>query len=205
MSDMARAQSAGRMNTTSEQSIATNVEQAAANQAAGNLTQSGADLAKAESTIVNGLQSATITQAESAQLLHDLSVLSTALDVTIPPTTTTTTTHEHDDDHHDHAADDHSHLRRRSGQRATATAMEMGTASRPRPGLTSECFDPVRSLAGQSSSVGVRNRGVASARVTARNENATVRTGRLTVAFRACNLRGGDRRATLTAAVPPSG
>jgi serine/threonine protein kinase len=92
VSDMARAQSAGRMNTSSEQSIATNVEQAAANQAAGNLTQAGADLAKAESTIVNGLQSATITQAESAQLLHDLAVLSTALDVTIPPTTTTTTT-----------------------------------------------------------------------------------------------------------------
>jgi serine/threonine protein kinase len=92
VSDMARAQSAGRMNTTSEQSIATNVEQAAANQAAGNFTQSGIDLAKAESIIVNGLQAATITQAESAQLLHDLSVLSTALDVTIPPTTTTTTT-----------------------------------------------------------------------------------------------------------------
>jgi serine/threonine protein kinase len=92
VSDMARAQSAGRMNTSSEQSIATNVEQAAANQSAGNLTQAGIDLAKAESTIVNGLQSATITQAESAQLLHALSVLSTSLDVTIPPTTTTTTT-----------------------------------------------------------------------------------------------------------------
>jgi serine/threonine protein kinase len=92
VSDMARAQSAGRMNTSSEQSIATNVEQAAANESAGNPTQAGIDLAKAESIIVNGLQAATITQAESAQLLHDLSVLSTALDVTIPPTTTTTTT-----------------------------------------------------------------------------------------------------------------
>jgi serine/threonine protein kinase len=92
VSDMARAQSAGRMNTTSEQAIATNVEQAVANQAAGNANQAGNDLADAESTIVNGLQAATITQAESAQLLHALSVLSTALGVTIPPTTTTTTT-----------------------------------------------------------------------------------------------------------------
>ncbi len=115
VSDMARAQSAGRMNTSSEQSIATNAEQAAANQSAGNLTQAGIDLAKAESTIVNGLQSATITQAESAQLMHDLSVLSTALEVTIPPTTTTTTTTStthHHDDHHDHPGP-----RQRTGQR----------------------------------------------------------------------------------------
>lgn len=92
VSDMARAQSAGRMDTRSEQAIATDAEQAVANHTAGNDIQAGNDLAEAESTIVNGLQAGTITQAESAQLLHALSVLSTALDVAIPPTTTTTTT-----------------------------------------------------------------------------------------------------------------
>jgi serine/threonine protein kinase len=92
VSDMARAQSADRMDTSSEQSIATDAEQAVAHQAAGNSNQAGNDLAQAESTIVNGLQAGTITQAESAQLLHALSVLSTALNVSIPPTTTTTTT-----------------------------------------------------------------------------------------------------------------
>ena len=41
VSDMARAQSAGRMDTSSEQAIATDAEQAVANQAAGNSNQRG--------------------------------------------------------------------------------------------------------------------------------------------------------------------
>ncbi len=92
VSDMATAQSVGRMGPASEEAIATDAEQAVANEAAGNSNQAGNDLAQAESTIVNGLQAGTITQAESAQLLHALSVLSTAVGVNIPPTTTTTST-----------------------------------------------------------------------------------------------------------------
>jgi len=92
VSDMARAQSAGRMGTGAEQSIASSAEQALANNTAGNITQAGNDLQQAETTIVNGIQGGTITEAEGIQLLHALSVLSHSLGVAIPPTTTTTTT-----------------------------------------------------------------------------------------------------------------
>jgi serine/threonine protein kinase len=92
VSDMARAQSAGRMGPAAEQNIANNAEQALANNTAGNITQAGNDLQQAETTIVNGIQGGTITEAEGLQLLHALSVLSTSLGVSIPPTTTTTTT-----------------------------------------------------------------------------------------------------------------
>jgi hypothetical protein len=92
VSDMARAQSAGRMGTGAEQSIASSAEQALANNTAGNITQAGNDLQQAETTIVNGIQGGTITEAEGIQLLHALSVLSNSLGVAIPPTTTTTTT-----------------------------------------------------------------------------------------------------------------
>jgi serine/threonine protein kinase len=92
VSDMARAQSAGRMGPASEQSIANDSEQALANDAAGNFTQTGTDLQQAETTIVNGIQAGTIAEAEGLQLLHALSVFSNALGVSIPPTTTTTTT-----------------------------------------------------------------------------------------------------------------
>jgi serine/threonine protein kinase len=92
VSDMARAQSAGRMGPSAEQSIASNAEQALANNTAGNLTQAGNDLQRAETTIVNGIQGGTITETEGIQLLHALSVLSNSLGVAIPPTTTTTTT-----------------------------------------------------------------------------------------------------------------
>ncbi|MGC1238372.1 MAG: serine/threonine-protein kinase [Acidimicrobiales bacterium] len=92
VSDMARAQSAGRMGPAAEQNIANNAEQALANNTAGNITQAGNDLQQAETTIVNGIQGGTIAEAEGLQLLHALSVLSTSLGVSIPPTTTTTTT-----------------------------------------------------------------------------------------------------------------
>jgi hypothetical protein len=92
VSDMARAQSAGRMGTGAEQSIASSAEQAVANNTAGNITQAGNDLQQAETTIVNGIQGGTITEAEGIQLLHALSALSNSLGVAIPPTTTTTTT-----------------------------------------------------------------------------------------------------------------
>jgi hypothetical protein len=92
VSDMARAQSAGRMGPAAEQNIANNAEQALANNTAGNITQAGNDLQQAETTIVNGIQGGTITEAEGIQLLHALSVFSTSLGVSIPPTTTTTTT-----------------------------------------------------------------------------------------------------------------
>ena len=92
VSDMARAQSAGRMGTGAEQSIATSAEQALANNRAGNITQAGNDLQQAETTIVNGIQGGTIANAEGIQLLHALSVLSISLGVAIPPTTTTSTT-----------------------------------------------------------------------------------------------------------------
>ena len=92
VSDMARAQSAGRMGPAAEQIIANNAEQALANNTAGNITQAGNDLQQAETTIVNGIQGGTISEAEGIQLLHALSVLSTSLGVSIPPTTTTTTT-----------------------------------------------------------------------------------------------------------------
>jgi serine/threonine protein kinase len=92
VSDMARAQSAGRMGPAAEQSIANDAEQALANNKAGNTTQAGNDLQQAETTIVNGIQGGTIAEAEGLQLLHALSVLSTSLGVSIPPTTTTTTT-----------------------------------------------------------------------------------------------------------------
>jgi eukaryotic-like serine/threonine-protein kinase len=92
VSDMARAQSAGRMGPGAEQSIASSAEQALANNTAGNITQAGNDLQKAETTIVNGIQGGTIAEAEGIQLLHALSVLSNSLGVAIPPTTTTTTT-----------------------------------------------------------------------------------------------------------------
>jgi serine/threonine protein kinase len=92
VSDMARAQSAGRMGPAAEQSIANNAEQALANNTAGNITQAGNDLQRAETTIVNGIQGGTITEAEGLQLLHALSVFSKSLGVSIPPTTTTTTT-----------------------------------------------------------------------------------------------------------------
>jgi eukaryotic-like serine/threonine-protein kinase len=92
VSDMARAQSAGRMGPGAEQSIASSAEQALANNSAGNITQAGNDLQKAETTIVNGIQGGTIANAEGIQLLHALSVLSNSLGVAIPPTTTTTTT-----------------------------------------------------------------------------------------------------------------
>jgi serine/threonine protein kinase len=92
VSDMARAQSAGRMGPGAEQSIASSAEQALANNAAGDVTQAGNDLQKAETTIVNGIQGGTIANAEGIQLLHALSVLSNSLGVAIPPTTTTTTT-----------------------------------------------------------------------------------------------------------------
>jgi serine/threonine protein kinase len=92
VSDMARAQSAGRMGTGAEQSIASSAEQAVANNTAGNITQAGNDLQQAETTIVNGIQGGTIVEAEGIQLLHALSVLSNSLGVAIPPTTTTTTT-----------------------------------------------------------------------------------------------------------------
>jgi serine/threonine protein kinase len=92
VSDMARAQSAGRMGPAAEQSIANDAEQALANNTAGNIAQAGKDLQEAETTIVNGIQGGTITEAEGLQLLHALSVFSTSLGVSIPPTTTTTTT-----------------------------------------------------------------------------------------------------------------
>jgi serine/threonine protein kinase len=92
VSDMARAQSAGRMGPGAEQSIASSAEQALANNTAGNITQAGNDLQQAETTIVNGIQGGTITEAEGIQLLRALSVLSNSLGVAIPPTTTTTTT-----------------------------------------------------------------------------------------------------------------
>jgi eukaryotic-like serine/threonine-protein kinase len=92
VSDMARAQSAGRMGPGAEQSIASSAEQALANNSAGNITQAGNDLQQAETTIVNGIQGGTISEAEGIQLLHALSVLSNSLGVAIPPTTTTTST-----------------------------------------------------------------------------------------------------------------
>jgi serine/threonine protein kinase len=92
VSDMARAQSAGRMGPGAEQSIASSAEQALANNTAGNITQAGNDLQQAETTIINGIQAGTITEAEGIQLLHALSGLSNSLGVAIPPTTTTTTT-----------------------------------------------------------------------------------------------------------------
>lgn len=92
VSDMARAQSAGRMGPGAERSIASSAEQAVADSTAGNATQAGNDLQQAETTIVNGIQGGTITEAEGIQLLHALSVLSNSLGVAIPPTTTTTTT-----------------------------------------------------------------------------------------------------------------
>ncbi|MGH3733197.1 MAG: serine/threonine-protein kinase [Acidimicrobiales bacterium] len=92
VSDMALAQSAGRMGPTGERSIANSAEQAVANNTSGNSTQAGYNLQQAETAIVNGIQAGTITSAEGAQLLHDLSVLSNALGVAIPPTTTTTST-----------------------------------------------------------------------------------------------------------------
>jgi hypothetical protein len=80
------------MGPAAEQSIANNAEQALANNTAGNITQAGNDLQRAETTIVNGIQGGTITEAEGLQLLHALSVFSKSLGVSIPPTTTTTTT-----------------------------------------------------------------------------------------------------------------
>jgi hypothetical protein len=80
------------MGPAAEQSIANDAEQALANNTAGNIAQAGKDLQEAETTIVNGIQGGTITEAEGLQLLHALSVFSTSLGVSIPPTTTTTTT-----------------------------------------------------------------------------------------------------------------
>ena len=105
VSDMAHAQLAGRMDSSTEQAIATDAEQAVAHEKAGNPSQAGNNLANAEQAIVSGLQGGTMTQGEGVQLLHDVAVLSAALKVTIPPTTTTTSTtprpHDHDHDHHD--------------------------------------------------------------------------------------------------------
>jgi serine/threonine protein kinase len=92
VSDMALAQSAGRIGPSEEQGIATAAEQAVAADSSGNDVAAGYDLQRAQTTIVNGIQGGTITQAEGATLLHALSVLSLALDVSIPPTTTTTST-----------------------------------------------------------------------------------------------------------------
>jgi eukaryotic-like serine/threonine-protein kinase len=92
VSDMARAQLAGRMNRSTEQAIAADSERAVADHKAGQSLQSGTALALAEESIVSGLQSGTMTQGEAVQLLHAVGVLSSALRVTIPPTTTTTST-----------------------------------------------------------------------------------------------------------------
>ncbi len=92
VSDMALAQSAGRIGPSQEQGIATAAEQAVAANSSGNAIQAGQDLQHAQSTIVNGIQGGTITQAEGASLLHALAVLTLALGVSIPPTTTTTST-----------------------------------------------------------------------------------------------------------------
>ncbi|HTT58691.1 MAG TPA: serine/threonine-protein kinase [Acidimicrobiales bacterium] len=92
VSDMALAQSAGRIGPSHEQGIASAAEEAVATDSAGNAVGAGYDLQRAQTTIVNGIQAATITQAEGATLLHALSVLSLALGVSIPPTTTTTST-----------------------------------------------------------------------------------------------------------------
>ncbi len=92
VSDMAHAQLAGRMDSSTEQAIATDAEQAVAHEKAGNGSQAGNNLADAEQAIVSGLEGGTMTQGEAVQLLHDVAVLSVALKVTIPPTTTTTTT-----------------------------------------------------------------------------------------------------------------
>ena len=89
---MALAQSAGRIGPSEEQGIATAAEQAVAANSSGNAIQAGQDLQYAQSTIVNGIQGGTITQAEGATLIHALAVLTLALGVTIPPTTTTTST-----------------------------------------------------------------------------------------------------------------
>ncbi|MGC2167580.1 MAG: serine/threonine-protein kinase [Acidimicrobiales bacterium] len=92
VSDMALAQSAGRIGPSEEQGIASAAEEAVAANSSGNAVGAGYDLQHAQTTIVNGIQAGTITQAEGATLLHALSVLSVALGVSIPPTTTTTST-----------------------------------------------------------------------------------------------------------------
>lgn len=91
-SDIINAQSAGSILTDAAQAISSQAQQALTDQAAGNSVQATNDLQQAANRIVSGVQNGSIAQAEGVTLQSDLSVLATAMHLSVPTTVPTTVT-----------------------------------------------------------------------------------------------------------------